>query len=158
LDRALIFSTLGLLVWGAGTAFVSEMIPGSRHLFSAGKLLQASIAALLSVFILLFRDYHTDHFISVGLTCLFTGFAHAIPTALVSWLVLRRGFAVNRIAAGLAAGTLGGIAGVAMLELHCPNFQAPHVLLWHTAVVPLSAAAGAFLAWVLSLRSKPGAT
>jgi hypothetical protein len=156
LDRALIFSTLGLLIWAAGTAFVSEMIPGSRRIVTSGTLLLISCVALLGVFVVLFRDYHTEHFVSVGLRCLFTGFAFAIPTGLVSWLVLRRGFAVNRIVAGLAAGTLGGLAGVALLELHCPNFEAPHVLLWHTAVVPLSAVAGALLGWAVRFGSKAG--
>jgi hypothetical protein len=41
---------------------------------------------------------------------------------------------------------------VTMLELHCVNLQAPHVLLWHTAVMPVSATAGALLAWLLHSR------
>jgi hypothetical protein len=81
---------------------------------------------------------------------------HAVPVALASWLLLRRGFAVNAVAAGLAAGTLAGMAGVTMLELHCPNFEALHVMLWHTAVVPVSGAAGALLAWLRSLRAGVG--
>jgi hypothetical protein len=36
-----------------------------------------------------------------------------------------------------------------MLELHCPNFQALHILIWHVAVVPMSAAAGALLGRML---------
>jgi hypothetical protein len=36
-----------------------------------------------------------------------------------------------------------------MLELHCPNFQAAHILVWHTGVVPVSAALGALLGWEL---------
>jgi hypothetical protein len=40
-----------------------------------------------------------------------------------------------------------------MLELHCSNFQALHVLVWHTAVVPVSAAAGAAVGWALRIRS-----
>jgi hypothetical protein len=39
-----------------------------------------------------------------------------------------------------------------MLELHCQNFQAAHVLVWHIGVIPLSAAAGAFVAWALRLK------
>ena len=46
----------------------------------------------------------------------------------------------------LVVGTLAGLAGVTMLELHCANLEAPHVMLWHTAVMPISAAAGALLA------------
>jgi len=40
-----------------------------------------------------------------------------------------------------------------MLELHCANFQAAHVLVWHIAVVPLSGAAGALVAWSLRFRA-----
>jgi hypothetical protein len=45
----------------------------------------------------------------------------------------------------MAAGTLAGLAGLGMLELHCPNFQLAHVLVWHIAVVLLSGAAGALM-------------
>ena len=105
--------------------------------------------ALLGVFAYVFRYYHTDHFIAAGIACLLTGLLMAIPAAMLSWLLLRRGFAVNFLAAGLAGGTLAGLCGVTMLELHCANFQALHVLVWHTAVVPASAAAGALTGWAL---------
>lgn len=72
---------------------------------------------------------------------------HAVFAAIAGWLILRRGFAVNALAAGLAGGILAGLAGVTMLELHCGNFAAPHVMLWHTAVLPLSGGLGALLAW-----------
>jgi hypothetical protein len=72
-------------------------------------------------------------------------------------LLLRRGFALNSVSAGLAAGMLGGLTGVGVLELHCPNFQAAHVLLWHTAVAPLSGAVGAMVGWMLHRRSGSGA-
>jgi len=153
LERALIFPTLGIFMGLAATTCVSEMIPGSRRRVAPGWLLGAGSLALLAVFAVLFRDYRTDHFLSQGLVCLTAGLLHAIPAALASWLLLRRGFAVNSVAAGLVAGTLAGLAGVTMLELHCANFQAPHVMLWHTAVMLVSAAAGALLAWLL--RSRP---
>jgi len=56
---------------------------------------------------------------------------------------------VNSVSAGLVAGTLAGLAGVGVLELHCANFEAAHLLVWHTAVVPVSGAAGAVLAWAV---------
>jgi hypothetical protein len=147
-ERLAIFSTLGLLVWVAGRQFVSQLIPASRQALSAGAFLAIGSAALLGVFALLFSDYHTDHFIAAGLACLLTGLLLAIPAALLGWVLLRRGYAVNPVAAGLAGGTLAGLCGVVMLELHCANFQALHVLVWHTAVVPVSAAAGALVGWV----------
>jgi hypothetical protein len=157
LERALIFPTLGILIWLAATTCVSEVIPGSRRRVGPGWLLGAGSLALLAIFAVLFHDYRTDRFVSQGVACLAAGLLHAIPTALASWWLLRRGFAVNPVAAGLVAGTLAGLAGVTMLELHCANFQAPHVMLWHTAVMPVSGAAGALLAWLLRYRAGSGA-
>jgi hypothetical protein len=157
LQRALIFPMLGILVWVAGTEFVNEMIPGSRRRLSPAALLGMSIVVLVGVFALLFHDYRTEHFVSAGVVCLLTGFLHAVPVALLCWLVLRRGFAVNSVSAGLVAGVLAGLAGVGVLELHCANFQAAHVLVWHSAVVPLSGAAGALVAWALRFRAGSGA-
>jgi hypothetical protein len=145
----LILLTLAILAWVTGEKFVDELIPASRHRLSPGALLAVVCAALLIVFALLFHDYHSDHFVSSGMVCLATGLLHAMPAALISYLLLRRGFAVNPISAGLVGGALAGLAGVTMLELHCSNFQALHVLFWHTLVVPVSAAAGALAGWLL---------
>ena len=131
-ERVLIFSTLGVLVWVAAKEFVTQLIPGSRRHFSVGAFLTIGSTALLGVFALVFRDYRTDHFISAGLACLRAGLLLAIPTAVLSWLPLRRGFAVNSVAAGLVGGALAGLCGVTMLELHCANFQALHVRVAHS--------------------------
>ena len=153
LERALIFPTLGILIWLRATATASEMIPGSRRRAAPGLLLGAGSLGLLIVFAVLFHDYRTDHFVSQGIVCLSAGLLHAIPAALASWFLLRRGFAVNAVAAGLVVGTLAGLAGVTMLELHCANLETLHVMLWHTAVMPVSAAAGALLGWTARLRA-----
>jgi hypothetical protein len=154
LERSLVFPALGLLSCLAAVSFVHQMIPASRLRVSPRALLALSSVALLALFAHLFRDYHTDHFFSAGIACLLTGLLHAIPAGLLSWLLLRRGFPVNPVSAGLVAGTLGGLAGVGLLELHCPNFQAAHILVWHTAVVPVSAALGALLGWELRFRAR----
>ena len=154
LERLVVFPALGLLVACAAVGFVHQMIPASRVRFSPATLLAMSSVALLAVFAPVFCDYRNDHFLSAGMVCLLTGLLHAIPAGLLSWLVLRRGFAVNPASAGLVAGTLGGLAGVGMLELHCPNFQAAHILVWHTAVIPLSAVLGAMMGSKLHLRAR----
>jgi hypothetical protein len=154
-ERLLIFSTLGVMAWTWGVAFINRLIPGSRQQLSAGTLLSIGTVVLLGVFALVFHDYHTDHFVSAGLVCLRSGLLLAIPAALLSWWLLRRGFAVNTVAAGFAGGALAGLSGVTMLELHCANSQALHVLVWHTGVVPVSAALGALTGWVLRRRATP---
>jgi hypothetical protein len=148
-SRAVIFGTLALLACAAAGVMVGEWIPGSRRRLTAAGLLALVYATLLGVFSLLFHDYRTEHFLAAGLSCLGTGLLHAAPVALLAWWVLRRGFALNAVSAGLAAGVLAGLAGVTLLELHCPNFEALHVLVWHTLVVPVSGAAGAALGWAL---------
>jgi hypothetical protein len=150
-ERVLVFSVLGILVVIGAKEFVNSMIPGSRHRFSAGAIVAIDSIALIGVFALSFRDYQVSHFITAGVACLLTGILHAIPAALLSWLFLRRGFAVNAVSAGLAAGTFAGLAGVSVLELHCTNFETAHLLVWHTAVIPLSAGTGALIAWGLGL-------
>ncbi|HXM45957.1 MAG TPA: NrsF family protein [Bryobacteraceae bacterium] len=155
LDRALIFPTLGILIWLAATAAAGEAIPGSRRRAAPSTLLAAGSLALLAIFAVLFQDYRTERFVSQGIVCLAAGLLHAIPAAPASWLLQRRGFAVNPVAAGLVVGTLAGLAGVGMLELHCRNLETLHVMLWHTAVLPLSAAAGALVGWAVTRRSAP---
>jgi hypothetical protein len=144
-EIALIFPVLLALIGLAAAACVGEMVPGSRRRVAPWVLLASGCLALTAVFALLFTDYRTESFVSQGVACLKAGLLHAIPTAVVSWWVLHRGFAVNSLAAGVAVGTLSGLAGVSMLELHCQNFEVPHVMVWHTAVLALSGAAGALV-------------
>jgi hypothetical protein len=145
--RLVIFGTLALLAGLAGTHLVREWTPGSRRVPSAA-ILAASSVALLVVFALLFHDYQVHHFLSSGLTCLVTGLLHAVAVAVLAVWLLRRGYVVNSVSAGLIAGTFAGLAGLTMLELHCSNFEALHILVWHTLVVPVSAALGALVGWV----------
>jgi hypothetical protein len=149
--RVLIFSTMSLFVFVAGSEFVRTMIPGSLRRVSAGTLLTIGTAALVGVFGLSFRNYQITNFVSAGIACLITGLEHALPAAILCALVVWRGFAVKPASAGLIAGTLAGLAGLGVLELHCANFEAAHVIVWHTAVVPLSAGGGALCGWVLGL-------
>ncbi len=153
LERSLIFPALGLLACLVAVSFVRQMIPASRVRVSPGGVLGLTSIALFAVFAPLFRDYRTSHFISAGIICLLTGLLHAVPAGLLSWLVLRRGFAVDPVSAGMVGGTLAGLAGVGLLELHCPNFQATHILVWHIAVVPVSAAIGASFGWIARYRA-----
>lgn len=149
LDIGLIFPVLGVLIWIAAVLCVSEVIPGSRRPVAPWLLCASGCLALAIVFALLFSDYGTDRFVSQGMKCLTAGLLHALPVAVVSGLILSRGFAVDPVASGLAKGTVAGLAGMTMLELHCPNFEAPHVMVWHIAVLAISGVAGALAARAL---------
>ena len=150
--RLLIFGTLALLACVAAAHLVSEWIPGSPRRLSAVSLLALVVIALLGLFALLFHDYRAERFLAAGLPCLSAGLLHAAPAALLGWWWLRRGWALDPVSAGLAAGVLGGIAGVTLLELHCTDFHPLHLLVWHTLVVPVSGALGAVIGLVLRER------
>ena len=156
-ERALIFPTLAIFILVAAHALVKSIIPGSRYRFSVGRPLGLCMMALIAALALSFRDYHVDHFVSAGVACLLTGLVHAVPVALISWLLLRRGFPVRPVTAGWIAGLSAGLAGVGVLEIHCVNFQAAHVLFWHVAVIPVSGALGAIAAaaWHRLRRPRP---
>ena len=154
LSRLLILGALAVLIWAAARRTVDEWTPGSPRFLSATSLLAAFSVALVVVFGLLFHDYHTENFVSAGLTCLGTGVLHAIPAALIAWWVLRRGCVLDSVSAGLAVGALAGLAGLGMLELHCVNFEALHVLVWHTLVVPVGAGFGALIGWALRYKAR----
>lgn len=139
---ALIFPALGGLALLAAAASANAMAPGSKRPFHPAVLLGAGCAILAAIFVLLFRNYTLGRFVPQGMWCLKAGLLWAVPTGIFTWLLLRRGFAVDRGAAGVAAGTFAGLAGLAILELHCPNFRLWHVVVWHLAVLPISALAG----------------
>jgi hypothetical protein len=153
-ERVAILSILALLAGICARELVSHWIPGSRHFLAPGWLVALVSATLLFTFALLFDDYHATRFVSGGVICLSVGVLHAVPAAGVAAWLLRRGLAVEPVSAGAIAGTFGGLSGVTLLELHCPNLEAPHVLFWHVAVVPVSAALGALAGWASSARKR----
>ena len=153
-ERVIILSILAVLAGVVARELVSYWIPGRRHYLAPGWLVVLVSAALLSVFGSLFDDYHTSRFVPTGVICLSVGVLHAVFAACLAAWFLRRGLAVEPVSAGTIAGTFGGLSGVAMLELHCPNLEAPHVLFWHVAVVPVSAALGALVARAIITRKR----
>jgi hypothetical protein len=139
---AVIFPELAGLALLSGATFANSMVPGSRRPFHPAVLLAAGCVLMETAFVLLFPDHSLGRFVPQGLACLKAGLLWAVPAGVLAWFALRRGFAVDPGAAGVAAGTFAGLTGLAMLELHCPNFRLPHVALWHVAVVPAGALAG----------------
>jgi hypothetical protein len=140
-QRALIFPSLLLAALLAAAACVRQMRPAAGASLETMALVVSALG-FPALFWLLFRGYDTGNLVSEGVPCLIAGMSVAIPTGILAALVLRRGFVMDWSRAGLAAGTLAGLAGLAMLELHCPNLKAIHVIVWHVGVVVFSAALG----------------
>jgi len=147
-ERVVIFLSVALFTGIAARLFVSEMIPGSGLSMRPGWLLIAVCAAIAFEFLVFFHDYDMGGFVPQGVECLVNGLLHAIPVGLVAWILLRRGFAVEPIGAGIAAGALAGLGGLGLLELYCSNLKVMHQAIWHLAVLPVSGIVGGALGWV----------
>jgi len=154
-ERVLIFWLVGSLAAWTAAASAAAMVPGSRSRLDPRILLAIGTAAFFLVFPILFHDYRFDRFFSEGISCLLNGLFAAAVAGVLLWLVVRRGVFLNPPAAGVAIGTLAGLAGLAMLELHCPILKAMHLMVWHTAVIPLSALVGYLIGrWAQDLGVK----
>ena len=159
LESGTIFPLLTALAFLSASLCVAQIIPGCRQVVSPRVFVIAACASLCVLFPLLFQDYAMTRYLQAGTKCLTAGIAVAFPAGVLSWVVLRRGYSVDPVSAGLAAGSLAGLCGITMLELHCPNQELFHILLWHIAVVPLSAVACAAIAaaWPPLDTEQPGA-
>jgi len=144
LQKASIFGVLLILLAVAAGVVALDMRPGARSLRGA-TLFVLAFGAMEAVFFALFHDYRAGSFLQQGLRCFSMGIACAAATALLTWLIVRRGYLVAPVSAGAAAGVLAGLAGLATLELHCPIQYVPHLVVWHAGVVVASAATGALI-------------
>ena len=142
LQRTVILSAICLGAFAAANVASREMTPGNQRRITAWNVLAGSSVLLLLIFSLLFRNYGTGNFVRSGILCLATGLCFSIGTGLLIGLLLRRGFILDAASGGLSAGTLAGLTGLGLLELHCANLSATHIIVWHLAVLAVSGAAG----------------
>ena len=140
-----ILFTLAASAGALSYSLVRQMVPGSRHRLSP-RLLPPGIALLLLLVMAgLFEFQDESDFLKHGLVCLVAGIPFALITGLPFWLLLRRGAILSPRATGAATGLLAGLAGTSVLEFHCLNLDAWHILAWHLGVAVLSAMVGLIL-------------
>ncbi len=146
-ERWAIFSTLFAIAVLGAFAAARDMRPGARTV-RGGVLFVIAIAAIETVFLSVFHDYGADRFVRLGMVCLGAGLACSVPTGLLVWLLMRRGYIVAPVSTGAAIGVVSGLTGLAALELHCPVLTIPHVAVWHVGVLVVCTGAGALVGWV----------
>ncbi|HEY6340252.1 MAG TPA: NrsF family protein [Bryobacteraceae bacterium] len=145
IQRIAAFTILSLGSVLFASSLVREIAPGSRVFVPASRSIAGVLAIFTGIFAALFQVHPERAFVATGLVCLRIGLECAFAVAAISWLILRRGAALNRTAAGALAGALAGISGLALLETFCPNLNRYHVLVWH-----LGAAVGSTIAGILA--------
>jgi hypothetical protein len=144
---ALAIST-GLLAY----SLVHQMVPGSRHRI-APRLLPVAIMTSLTIAIaVLFQFQHERNFWGHAWACIRAGTPIAVVAAAPFWLVLRRGAILSPSMTGAATGLLAGLVGASVLEIHCPNLDAWHILVSHVGVAILCALAGLVIGWTAEIK------
>jgi hypothetical protein len=142
LQIAAILSGLAIATGLLAYSLVNQMVPGSRHRIPP-MLLLVGIAITLTITIaVLFQFKHERDFWIKSWGCIRAGTPIGILAAVPFWLVLRRGAILSPGVTGAATGLLAGLVGTSVLEIHCPNLEAWHILVSHIGVAIMCALIG----------------
>ena len=141
-QKVAVFVPLAAMTAFLAFSVVRQMTPAAKHTRSSA-LVSAGIFIVLLLFItVIFQPARESAFVSHGLACFRTGMIFAIPSAFLFALVLRRGAALSPLLAGATAGGLAGLVGLTVLEIHCPNLNVYHIVVWHVSVTLVCVVAG----------------
>jgi hypothetical protein len=137
-----VFATLAASAALLSFSLVRQMIPGQKSLLRPG-LLPVGLFALLCLAVASVFQVQTDpHFLESGERCLKAGIPYAIPAAFVFWFILRRGAILSSRVVGAITGMLAGLVSTTVLEVHCPNLNVWHILVWHVGIALLGLITG----------------
>ena len=142
LQTAAILSVLAVSTGLLTYSLVHQMVPGSRHRISP-RLLPVGIPISLTIVIaVLFQFQHEQNFWENAWACIRAGAPIGALAAVAFWLMLRRGAILSPSMTGAATGLLAGLVVTSVLEIHCPNLDAWHILASHLGAAMLCALAG----------------
>jgi hypothetical protein len=147
-QRIAVFTTLTASAALLAFSLVRQMVPGQKSLLRPGLLPLSLFVLLCLVVASVFQVRADPHFLQSGETCLKLGLPYAIPAAFLFWLILRRGAVLSPRVAGATTGMLAGLVSTTVLEVHCPNFNMWHILVWHVGLALLGLVAGLLVATV----------
>jgi hypothetical protein len=139
----------GVLVTGLcfGSLSLSfQMRPGSLQRISARIVLASFGVGFLTGVALLFPWRSEPAFFTEGWPCMAVGLGVSAFSALLLWLVVRRGAALSIKTMGATLGATAGIFGLTVLQYKCPHQEALHLLAWHGGVLVMMTVAGTVIA------------
>lgn len=120
LQSAVDFTLVGISVLVLANILAQRMMPGYRYTSAVRVWLIAPLVAFLAAVAVLYGDESRPDYVAVAVHCVKIGIACAACSAPLFWLALRRGFSLHPVVQSAAAGLLGGLVGVTVLEIYCP--------------------------------------
>lgn len=129
-----ILSMLVLCTWLLIWSLVRQMVPGSRHGFRPEILTASTMGILTLLAILLFRLEDETHFWPRNWFCIRMGLSFALLATGPFCLLIWRGAVLSPRIAGATTGLLAGLAGMTVVEIHCPILDLAHILISHVGV------------------------
>jgi len=142
LQRPVVFIPLLAIASLLAFSLVRQMRPAAKYVRITALLATAVFLLLTASVALIFQSIPETAFAHDSLVCFRAGMMFAIPTAILFGIVLWRGAALSPALTGATAGGLAGLAGLAVLEIHCPNMNVYHIVVAHLSVVVICALAG----------------
>ena len=152
LQTVAILSALAISTGLLAYSLVHQMVPGSRHRIPPRLLPIAITLSLAVVIAVLFQFQREQHFWGNAWACIRAGTSIGALAAVPFWLMLRRGAVLSPIMSGAAIGLLAGLVGTSVLEFHCPNLDAWHILVSHLGVAMLCALAGLLIGLAVEVK------
>jgi hypothetical protein len=142
LQRIAVFVPMAASVALLAFSVVRQMTPGRRLARSTALISAVLFVLLLLLLTAVFQPAQESAFVQNGMACFRTGMTFALPAALLFALPLHRGAGLSPAFTGATAGGLAGLAGLAVLEIHCPNLNVYHIAVWHVSVTVACVVAG----------------
>ena len=133
-------------------SLVQQMVPGTRHRISPRLLPVCITISLMIAMVLLFQFQYERNFWRNAWACIRAGTPFGVLAAVPVWLVLRRGAILSPALTGAATGLFAGLVGTSVLEIHCPNLDAWHILVSHLGVAVLCTLAGLVIGLVIERK------
>ncbi|HTC91298.1 MAG TPA: NrsF family protein [Bryobacteraceae bacterium] len=142
LQRPVVFIPLLAIASLLAFSLVRQMRPAAKYVRTTALFGAGVFILLIASVVLIFHPMQETAFAHDSLVCFRAGMMFAIPTAILFGIVLWRGAALSPALTGATAGGLAGLAGLTVLEIHCPNMNVYHIVVAHLSVVVVCALAG----------------
>lgn len=137
------FGTIGAAAVLLTGSAIQQMVPGARRNWNPALLTLSCVCGLAALVYLLFGTTNLATDTVLGIPCFAVGLLCTTVGGLAGYLLVRQGYALSPMRAGLVTGGLAGLTGVVVLAVHCPILEAGHIIVWHIGPMVIGGLAGA---------------